>query len=152
MLHEELYKTHDVKSVDMKEYLDKIVKIIFYSFKADDKNITYISDISQVTVDVDVAMPCGLIVNELVTNAMKYAFAGRDDGRLRVGFEEIPEGYRLIVQDNGNGLKEGFDIGSISSFGMSIVNTLVKQLRGSMNVSQGDGVSFDITFPKREFS
>jgi two-component sensor histidine kinase len=86
MLHEELYKTHDVKSVDMKEYLDKIVKIIFYSFKADEEKLTYISDISQVTVDVDVAI------------------------------------------------------------------TLVKQLRGSMNVSQDDGVSFDITFPKREFS
>jgi two-component sensor histidine kinase len=152
MLHEELYRTQDVKSIDMKKYIDKLVNIILFAFKADDGKVDYISDVSQVTVDVDIAMPCGLIVNELVTNALKYAFTGRDDGQLRVQLNETMDGYRLAVHDNGNGFKEGLDILDASSFGMGIVNTLVKQLGANMSVSQDDGAHFEIAIPKREYS
>jgi len=100
---------------------------------------------------VDTAIPCGLIVNELMTNALKYAFPNHSPGTINVSLTSIaepgfPPHYELRVEDNGVGLPEGFDINSTTTLGLQLVTILITQLKGQINIISDNGTHFIISF------
>jgi len=102
-----------------------------------------------VEVGIDTAVPVSLIVNELVTNAVKYAFPDGRAGTVRVSTAAVPPDHiRLRVEDDGVGLPEGFDITKASSLGMQLVQGLTAQIRGELEISRENGTAFSIVFPR----
>ncbi len=106
--------------------------------------------IDDVAVPVDKAIPCGLLLNELITNALKHAFKDGRRGDVRVELARDGTRLRLVVQDNGIGLPAGFDAQHTSSLGMQLVTTLAEQLDASLDVSSRDGARFEVSFAMEE--
>ena len=96
------------------------------------------------------AIPCGIIVNELLANSLKHAFPGERAGAIKVEFREADGLYTLVFRDNGIGFPNGLDISEPSSLGLTIVNALTGQLRGKMALDSADGCEIKITFPKEQ--
>ena len=101
---------------------------------------------------IDTALPCGLIVNELVSNALKYAFTDQREGILRIALKRCgPESYRLEISDNGGGFPKGLDYRATDSLGLQLVMTFVEQLEGTIEMEQGEGTRFLITFDELKY-
>ncbi len=106
-------------------------------------------ELDQVTLGLDEAIPCGLVVNELVCNALKYAFPGGRQGSVKVGLAAKDDGMVLIVvEDDGVGLPEDLDVEKVGTLGLQLVTLLVKQLQGTVQVTRAPGTHVSIRFPK----
>ena len=108
-------------------------------------------EVGEVNLNLDQAIPCGLIVNELLSNALKYAFGPETGGEILIGLEEVKGVVRLRVEDNGGGLPEGFDYNTTETLGLQLVVTLIEQLDGTMTLDSGPGrgTKYLITFEKQ---
>lgn len=147
LVHEELYRSGDLARVDIKEYLERLAPKIVQSLRGN-KSIGFALSLTECRVTVDKAIPFGLIVNELVTNAVKHGFVGRDSGNIRVTVDLEDGLARLMVEDDGVGLPEGFHPDMVKSLGMQLVVQLTRQLRGSLTFGSGsEGAIFRLTFP-----
>ncbi len=146
LIHEHLYQSQNLAQVDFYAYLKALVESLFHSYTTSDSGLTY-----QVTVEailnLDAAIPCGLIVCELVSNALKYAFLGRQHGTIWVELGNQGKNYSLVVKDDGIGLPENFDPESTASLGLRLVTGLVEQLDGKLAVIKETGTIFSIKFP-----
>jgi len=149
LVHEKLYGSNNLGRVGARDYFGSLVGAIFTSFGARAANITPEIDIADVTLDVDTAVPCGLIVNDLVGNALEHAFAARREGRVRVRLTANASGYLLEVADNGRGLPGDIDIENPPSLGLQLVRTLTAQLRGELAVTGERGAMFTVMFRGR---
>ncbi len=150
MIHEQLYRSRDLSTVNFAEYLRNLVSQIYQSFRAGGSSVKLRMEIPEITLDVDTVIPCGLIVNELVTNALKYAFPDERPGELYVGIEDAPEGgYVLVVRDNGVGMPGGIDINNTKTLGMRIVTMLSQQIGREAGLRTGGGTEFRIYLPPR---
>lgn len=148
LIHESLYASDDVRNVDMTKYIKKLTNAIFSSFKVEGGYVRHELDIDPVEMDVNVAIPCGLILNELITNSIKHACQDRDIFSVRIALKDDPPlGYIMVVSDNGPGLPEGFDIDNTDSFGMDIIKSLVTQIEGEITFSNNPGAEFLISIP-----
>jgi len=106
--------------------------------------------VDEVSLDLDRAVPCGLIINELVSNALKYAFPENRNGRIIVRFtSSTDQDYTLTVTDDGVGLPPELDVGRLKSLGLQLVNDLVQQLTGSILIAPSPGAGFFIRFPNK---
>jgi two-component sensor histidine kinase len=104
-------------------------------------------EVEEVYLEITNAIPCGLIVNELITNSLKHAFPGERKGNISIKMsEEKPKGFKLVVSDNGVGFPHEIDFRHTKSMGLQLVNDLVKQLQGSIDLDQSGGTSFMIVF------
>jgi PAS domain S-box-containing protein len=147
LVHEMLYQSDDLAYIDFKAYIVKMAKQLFAEMNKTDDSIQFVSDIGDIRLDINSAIPCALIINELLTNSLKYAFPGGMEGRITLDFKKKPGGSNtLVVADNGIGLPEGIDAGDCKTLGLQLVNELVKQLRGTLSVESGRGTRFTITF------
>ena len=151
LVHEELYKSRDYASVDMGVYLENLIDQLQESYGLGD-GIRLEMDAGEIRLDVNVSIPCGLILNELITNAFKYAFPEGRSGTIRVSLAESADGkVEIRVVDDGIGLPQELiepraDDGG--SLGLTLVRLLVEQLGGTMEVTVGNGTRFLIRFPK----
>lgn len=147
-IHEMLYQSRDLSSINMKDYLDDLTRSVYHTFSAKVGVVRLIFDIDNIEVNVDMAIPCGLIINELISNSMKYAFPGNRSGVLEIKFNRHEENnYQLVVRDDGVGFPEDFDIEQTNSLGLHLVSTLSsRQLKGKFNVSGSEGVEVKIEF------
>lgn len=146
MIHEKLYETRDFVSIDFGEYLKNLTHSLFSTY-ASGKWITLTVEAGEVFLEIDEAIPCGLIVNELVSNSMKYAFPEDSKGNLVVRLHVGVDGrVTLTVADDGVGFPPGLDFRSTETLGLQLVNMLVKQLRGEIELGKGAGTAFRITF------
>ena len=143
MIHERLYQSTDLSSVDFPEYIRSLVTLLFRNYKMDATNVTLKIDIPEITLDIDTIIPCGLIINELVSNAFKHAFP-HGMGELYVGMEEEGENKVLVVKDNGIGLPDKIDIYHTNTLGMQIVGALSTQLGGHPEIIRDKGTEFRI--------
>jgi PAS domain S-box-containing protein len=146
LIHEELYQSKDLARVNFAEYIDKLASGLAqtYLFSAD---VDLAVNIEEIYLGIDTAIPCGLIVNELVTNAFKYAFPDGRRGRVQIDLAaHADSSYTLVVGDDGVGLPPGLDIHNTESLGMQLVTVLARQLRGSLQVENGKGTRFLINF------
>ncbi|MBF0559177.1 MAG: PAS domain-containing protein [Nitrospirae bacterium] len=146
LVHEKLYGTKDLTSINFKDYINSLIQAIVTLYHINPSLITTEINIEDIELDLESAVPCGLIINELLTNAFKYAFPDNRSGELCVNFAKSDNTYRLTIKDNGVGLPEGFDFKTTSSLGLKIVNVLTKQLRGTLQITSDKGTEAAVTF------
>jgi len=148
LIHEKLYQSSDMSVLDFSDYVRSLIVNVARSYPLDSRLVRIESEIEQVSFDIDTAIPCGLIINELMTNAVKYAFPEEREGVIRI--ELIRDGYgvnHLVVADNGVGVSPETDLMATKTLGMQLVEMLTQQLDGAL-IWQGEGgVSFRISFP-----
>ncbi len=151
LVHEQLYQSSDFASVDLAEYISNLVTHLFSSFVKDPGRITLEIDTEKVLLHIDRSIPCGLIVNELISNSLKYAFPDNRAGKITVRLNADPKGWlTLTVADNGVGLPADFDTRNTHSLGLQLVHMLIKQLRGELEIHHDGGVSFVIRLRMEE--
>lgn len=134
LIHERLYQSENLAQIDLAEYLRYIVEALVQSYHMSSGRVEVQVEVHQGVVNVDQAITCGLIVNELVSNALKYAWAEEQRGLLRLRFEVVDGQYHLSVEDDGKGLPEGFAPECSPSLGLKLVVALVRKLRGTLTV------------------
>ncbi|MEL7159903.1 MAG: histidine kinase dimerization/phosphoacceptor domain -containing protein, partial [Bacteroidota bacterium] len=146
LIHQKLYLGEEVSTtVNARDYLEKLVHEVTDSLQAPGQRIQRVTDIADVDFDIDLMIPLGLITNELITNAVKYAFTNREEGLLRVSLLEEGDNYRLAVSDNGGGF--GAESPSGTNFGTHLIATLAEQLEAETLVqSDADGTIHTFTF------
>ncbi len=148
MIHEMLYQSSDFAVIDFAKYLDRLTSSLFQLYLQDGR-VSRLLDVGEVILGLDEAIPCGLIVNELVSNALKYAFPGNRPGALNVGVHCLDGGMiTLMVEDDGAGFPDSLDFRETETLGLQLVTLLVKQLRGTIELLSTPGTCFRIQFPK----
>jgi two-component sensor histidine kinase/HAMP domain-containing protein len=147
LVHETLYRSYDLARIDFAHYLEHLITHLCRSYGAEMHRITLTIQAEPVFLDIDRAIPCGLILNELLTNALKYAFPGDRTGALYVGLQAAPEQVMLVVRDTGVGLPEGVDVEHTPSLGLRLVHMLTMQLGGTLTLEPGEGTAWTLTFP-----
>ena len=147
MIHERLYSTEDLSRIEAAQYLSTLTNDLAHSYGLTSRHVNLRLQANEVFLDVDKAIPCGLIVNELVSNALKYAFTSKCDGEIVVQLEPVEDGLELTVSDNGAGFPPEIDFRNTASLGLRLVNSLVDQLDGQIEMSAEDGTRFTILFP-----
>jgi two-component sensor histidine kinase len=153
LVQQQLYQSENLAHIDLKEYLDKLVPLAFHNLQ--DRRIRLCLHTESVVVSPDLAISCGLLLSELLMNALKYAFpqahASQPDliAEIRVTLQCInAETVELLVSDNGVGLSEDFDLGHLESLGLSLVTAFVQKLQGTFEVTSEHGTRWRIWFPQ----
>lgn len=147
-MHEKLYNSNSFNSIDMASYMESIISELT-SIYAMEKVIDVQLDIEDADFDLNRAIPCGLILNELITNAFKHAFSGRNEGRVRISYSRhTQESERFIVEDDGRGLPEEFDPESSDSLGFQLVLSLTDQLERRIDYSGTQGTRIELLLPR----
>jgi len=149
LIHEKLYQSSDLAQIDFASYLKGLVNFLAQSYRTNSSKVMIKTKAQNVYLDIDSAIPCGLIINELVSNSLKYAFPENNGGCVEIIFEEpARDEYVLAVRDDGVGLPSGFDPAKSTSLGLKLVTSLVQQLSGTLTMGSTNGVSFEIKFKK----
>jgi len=147
LIHEKLYQSKSLAKINFGEYVQSLSKDLFRSYQRMLGNIQLNVQVDEVSLDLDYAVPCGLILNELMTNALKYAFPNGRNGsilvELRAGSDQT---LSLKVADDGVGLPAGLDILQNNSLGLQLINSLVKQIDGTLVVETSSGAAFQVSF------
>ena len=147
LIHEQLYLSRDLASIDIKSYIQSLIVYWTRSYITR-PGLSITADIEDISLGIDTAIPCGLIINELISNSLKYAFKDGQTGTIKVALAKAGDVYRLTVSDDGVGLPPGFDYRNTTSLGMQLVVTLAGQLDGVIEHPEGPGTTFIITFGK----
>ena len=147
LVHENLYRSADLAYVNLAEYVADLAEQLCATRGVQSERIEVTVDVADVRLGVDTAIPCGLLINELVSNSLKHAFPGGRAGRVRVTMRHDHEHITLEVSDDGVGLPPGLDHRATSTLGLQLVNLLTEQLRGQLSLLAGPGTTFRITFP-----
>jgi two-component sensor histidine kinase len=151
LIHEKLYQSDDLAKIDFAEYIRSLASYLFRSYRTQMGAITLQIDADNVFMGVDTAVPCGLILNELVSNSLKHAFPDGRTGEIRIEVSKNGgQQLTLRVADNGVGLPADLDVEHTSTLGMHLVNTLVDQLDGTVEFNGTGGTEFRITFAATE--
>jgi len=152
LVHERLYQSRDLARVDFAEYVRSLANYLFRSYGVNSNVIKLKINVDDIFLGVDTTIPCGLIINELVSNSLKHAFppegdrpAGRE-GEIRIGLSSDNDKFTLMVSDNGFGFPKDLDFRNTESLGLQLVNTLVAQLEGTIELDRSAGMAFKITF------
>ena len=146
LIHEKLYQSEDLARVDFSEYIQALASSLFQSYQMSAK-IRLRVDVHDVMLGIDQAIPCGLIVNELVSNALKHGFVDDREGTVSVRFEPVDTGrVALHVEDDGVGMPESIDVQSTESLGLNLVNILVAQLNGELIIEKTGGTAVTVLF------
>ena len=153
LIHEELYKTGDSGALDFAAYLQKLATELLKSYKIGTEDIRLKLDLEKVSLKMDTAIPLGIIVSELVSNSLKHAFPRGRNGEIRIKLyrteNEDTSQFTLIVSDDGVGLSGNTDFRNTSSLGLQLVNALVEQINGSIELEKEAGTGFRIRFKER---
>ena len=145
LIHQKLYQNED-GLINFDEYIKLLVKELS-SLYSNKNNVNTTISSNNMNFDVDTAIPLGLIINEIITNSYKYAFKNKKENKLSISInKESSENYKLVIEDNGPGLENSFDVKKAKSLGLRLVNRLVKQLHGSLNQTNTNGAKFEIYF------
>ena len=146
IVHEMLYQSEDLSQIDYGDYVEKLAFGLLASMKGDDSNVTYAFNVDHIKVNVDTAIPLGLLINELLTNALKYAFPTGQEGEVHLSIKQVSDAYELIISDNGVGFSFDGDFDKLRTLGMRLVYSLVEQLEGTIVQENRNGTSYFITF------
>lgn len=147
LVHEKLYQSENISQVEAKTYIPELAESIVNSMALENQQVQQHLDIDDINLTLDQGIPCGLIMNELITNAYKHAFNGSGIGNVFIDLKRMDNHVVLRIKDDGKGLPEEFVIGSTESLGLILVNGLITQIRAEMEVvSDSNGTMFQITF------
>jgi two-component sensor histidine kinase len=149
LIHERLYRSTDLKKIDLGEYIFSLATDLFNTYTTDPDKIKLEIDVEEIMIDINVTIPLGLILNELITNSLKYAFPGENKGKLTIKFYKNVNEFFLIVSDDGVGIPEDFDLTESDSLGMRLIDSLIDQLDGELELEGSHGTTFRIKFPEK---
>ena len=146
LIHEHLYRSTNLADVDLSTYLKQLCIQLYRVLVLEPARIRLHLELAPIHLEIDHAIPCGLLVNELVSNAFKHAFPADRRGEVRVELQALTDGpgWRLRVTDNGVGLPPDFDMDHLTSLGLKLVNDLARQLGGRLTISAGPGAVFEV--------
>lgn len=152
LIHEKLYRTDNLAQIDFSDYVPQLIENLQSTYNTHFNEITIKTRINSVSLNINQAIPCGLIINELISNALKYAFPENAErhrqGQIHVEFgADADYNITLAVSDDGIGLPETFDLSQTNSLGLQLVQDFVAQLKGTLKVNCASGTTFAITFP-----
>jgi len=147
LIHESLYRSKDLARIDFSDYVERLTTHLFSMYRIKAGAIKFNMEIKDIYLDINRAIPCGLIINELVSNCLKHAFPDGRKGEIRVKmYEDRRNKHTLIVKDNGIGFPEKLDFRNVETLGMQLVGDLVKQLKGKIELKREEGTEFEIVF------
>lgn len=153
MIHEMLYQSKDLSQINFSDYLTSLLSNLFHTYGVDNKINTVIK-VDHIYLNVETSVPLGLIISELISNSLKYAFPElKDKNEISVGLHYQNEEFELIINDNGVGLPKNIDFRNLeSTLGLRLVKSLVNQLDGSIELDRSHGTKFKIIFKELEYT
>ena len=147
IIHEKLYKSKDFASIDFAPYIRNLTTHLMQTYQIDPEQISFIADVKDIYLDINQGVPVGLLINELVSNALKHAFPKDKKGEIIVKFHTDKKGKKiLIVSDNGIGYPEKVNISKPETLGMQLIKDLTKQIDGKLDLDTKAGTKVKITF------
>jgi len=151
LAHEKLYKADSIAHVEISSYISDLVDYVTRIYGTPDKKISIHKSIDKIHMDMDLVVPLGLLINEIVTNSYKHAFVGREQGNISISFEshENENANVLVVKDDGIGMPDDLDVDELSSVGYRIIKILSQQLSATMDVSNSNGTCYKLVFKKQ---
>ncbi len=148
-IHESLYQTKDFSGIEFSDYILSLSQNLIHTYSLNKTEIIFKTDLRETKLSLDQAIPCGLIVNEIVSNALKYAFPNRDKGTVFLGIREKKGKIHLEISDDGIGMPEGIDPEDADTLGIQLIYTLIEQLDATMELKIDGGTKYLITFEKQ---
>lgn len=146
LIHEQLYQSKNLAKIDFVEYIQNLAANLFSSYDVNSEQIILHLNIENILLGLDIAIPYGLIINELISNSLKHAFPNNKQGNIYIDLYATDERYHLIIKDDGVGLPENLDPNNTDSLGLQIVAALTQQLEGSLKITSNNGTKFQIEF------
>ncbi len=148
LIHEHLYKSENLKDISVQTYIDELVIILLDSYGYGSADISVIKEIMEIELDLDLLIPLGMIINEIISNALKHAYKNIDSPELSIIFSKgTPDELVLTISDNGVGLQEESKISRNDSIGFLLINALAQQIEGKIEINRGHGTEYRITIP-----
>jgi PAS domain S-box-containing protein len=147
-IHEKLYQSEDLAHIDFSDYIRNLAYNLFHTYKISAENITLELDINDVLLNIDIAIPCGMLINELITNSLKYAFPGNRKGKISINLSGEANELVLVVKDNGIGLPPRVALENTGTLGLQLVNMLAGQINAAISINRQDGTEFKIIIPQ----
>jgi two-component sensor histidine kinase len=148
LVHEKLYQSEDLARTELSAYTKNLMHELFQAHGEQSRNVSLRLDLEALSLPVDMAIPCGLILNELATNSLKHAFVGREGGTIGITLSRTEAGQaRLVYQDDGRGFPAGMDWQSAPSLGLRLIRMLSDQLGAELEWRNGMGTTFELRFP-----
>ena len=139
LIHEKLYQSRDLDKINFSNYIDSLIQDLFRSYRSQLNNIDIRCEADQIFLEIDQAILCGLVINELISNSIKHAFKGRESGEVLVKLFQENNAYNIIVQDNGVGFPADIDIENTDSLGLQLVTSLTTQMGGNLEITSENG-------------
>lgn len=146
LIHETLYQSTDLKSIDIRDYIYTLSNELFHTYTAGSGRIVLKINVDELFLDINIAIPLGLIINELVTNSLKYAFPEGRSGEIKIDLHPQNDDYEFTVKDTGVGFPDDLDLHNSSSLGLELVKSLTDQIDGEIELDKTEGTTFKITF------
>lgn len=153
LIHEKLYQSTELRKINFADYLEDLAQTLSDFYFPDLQNIEWVLTLEPIWLNIETANPCGLIVNELISNALKHGFPDGSKGKIWLEFRQNQDNDLLIleVKDNGVGLSPNLDPMQVQSLGMELILTLTEQIQGELSITNADGASFQITFQEVQY-
>ena len=146
LIHEKLYQSPDLDKINFSEYIQSLTKDLFRSYQSQLNRINIRSEVGEIFLEIDQSILCGLIINELISNAIKHAFKGKGKGEILVQLFQDGEDYQIIVKDDGIGFPKDIDIENTDSLGLQLVTSLTGQMSGKIDIKSNNGTVVKISF------
>jgi PAS domain S-box-containing protein len=150
MIHEKLYQSKNLAEVDFHDYIDNLSHSLFASYRVSPSQVELSLKLERIPLNINTAIPCGLLINELISNIFKHAFPASRKGKITVEMKRLPGSLiYLKIRDNGVGLPKNFNVEKCESLGLKLVRTLAMQLDGKLSIKSSKGAEFSIEFPDK---
>lgn len=150
LIHETLYSSGDFANIKFGAYIDELITLLIDTYGNETKEISVNLEADDVKLNINQAIPCALMVNELLTNSLKHAFPEQDTGTITVKIIEEKQNVTVNVSDNGIGFEKIPDPETSNTLGLTLINKLNAQLNGNLTIANDDGASFEVTFRKKD--
>ncbi|HEX2865843.1 MAG TPA: PAS domain S-box protein [Ignavibacteriales bacterium] len=147
LVHEKLYRSNSLSNVDVGDYIRALIANLRNAYSGQGSMVEVREDCEQASIPIDVATSCGLILNEIISNAFKYAFQGRIDGVLSFSVKNRKTEIEIMIKDNGPGLPEGMDMNKSGTLGQILISSLAAQLGGNLEITNDSGAKYTFTIP-----
>jgi two-component sensor histidine kinase len=152
ILHEKLYQSEDLAKIRFDEYVKILAEDLLYFYELDKSNIKMNVDVEDISLNIETAIPCGLIIDEMVANSLKYAFPDGRNGEIKIELHSDDQNkYFMCVSDNGIGISADIDPEKTDTFGMQLIKYLTKQLKATIELDKSNGTVYNLTFNELEY-
>ncbi len=148
LIHQNLYQEENLVGVHLPDYIEKLTENLMASYRVDQDHIQLTQDVAPISLDVDVLIPLGLILNELISNSLKHAFTDRSAGQIEVQVLKAERGLEVLVKDNGIGLPTDFKPEQVKSMGFKLIRSFISKMEGKLEIASSGGTQIRMVLPK----